>query len=222
MIKNPFFKKYGAYIIAAAIFFVLAYAYCYPVLQGKVLYAGDGINADAAIHEGVAYTEATGDHSWWTGSMFSGMPSYQIGGGEYKSEKMLAPLEAVLHRGHSHTAWVFIIYFFCFFALLRSFGVDKYLAITGAVAIALSSYFVVIIAAGHGGKTSTIALMSVVFAGFHLIFRKKSQKPSILNRILKNTVVTANLLSFLFLAMILTSLNISRKACFQNQQYLRI
>ncbi len=173
MIKNPFFKKYGAYIIAAAIFFVLAYAYCYPVLQGKVLYAGDGINADAAIHEGVAYTEATGDHSWWTGSMFSGMPSYQIGGGEYKSEKMLAPLEAVLHRGHSHTAWVFIIYFFCFFALLRSFGVDKYLAITGAVAIALSSYFVVIIAAGHGGKTSTIALMSVVFAGFHLIFRKK-------------------------------------------------
>lgn len=173
MKDTKFLKNYGAYIAAAALFFILAYAYCFPVLQGKVLYAGDGVTAEAAVHEGVEYTKATGDHSWWTGSMFCGMPNYQIGGGEYRSARWLAPLDAVLHRGHSHTAWVFIIYFFCFFALLRSFGVDKWLAIVGAVATALSSYFVVIIAAGHGGKTSTIALMSVVFAGFYLIFRKK-------------------------------------------------
>ena len=171
--KDNFLKKYGAYLVAAVLFFVLAYAYCYPVLQGKVLYAGDHVTAAAAIHEGEEYTRTTGDHSWWTGSMFCGMPNYQIGGGEYMSAKWLAPLDAVLHRGHGHTAWVFIIYFFCFFALLRSFGVDKWISIAGAIAIALSSYFVVIIAAGHGGKTSTIALMSVVFAGFYLIFRKK-------------------------------------------------
>ena len=137
------------------------------MLQGKVIYAGDNINAEAVVHEGVAYTEATGDHSWWTGSMFSGMPAYQVGGGHYASDTLLAPFTALFHRGHSHTAWVFIIYFLCFFALLRSFGVDKWLSIAGAVAIALSSYFVVIIAAGHNGKTSTIALMSVVFAGFY-------------------------------------------------------
>ena len=171
--KNKFLRKYGAYLAAAAIFVILAFAYCFPVLQGKVIYAGDNINAEAVVHEGVAYTEATGDHSWWTGSMFSGMPAYQVGGGHYASDTLLAPFTAFFHRGHSHTAWVFIIYFLCFFALLRSFGVDKWLSIAGAVAIALSSYFVVIIAAGHNGKTSTIALMSVVFAGFYLIFRKK-------------------------------------------------
>ncbi|MBQ7640612.1 MAG: hypothetical protein IJS91_06470 [Bacteroidales bacterium] len=171
--KNRFLVKYGAYLAAAVVFVVLAYAYCFPVLQGKVIYAGDNVTAESVVHEGVSYTEATGDHSWWTGSMFSGMPAFQVGGGHYASDSWLAPLKAFFHRGHSHTAWVFIIYFLCFFALLRSFGVDKWLCLVGAVVIALSSYFIVVIAAGHNGKTSTIALISVVFAGFYLIFRKK-------------------------------------------------
>ncbi len=170
---KTFFQKYGAYVVAAVVFVVLAFAYCFPVLQNKVIYAGDNFTAACASHETMAYAERTGDHSWWTGSMFCGMPDYQIGGGEYVSAKWLAPLTAVFHRGHSHTAWVFIIYFICFFVLLRSFDVDKWLSIIGAIAITLSSYFIVIIAAGHNGKTSTIALISVVFAGFYLIFRKK-------------------------------------------------
>lgn len=170
---KSFLKKYGAYLVAAVVFIGAAVIYCFPVTQGKVIYAGDNITAKAAVQESVEYTRQTGDHSWWNSAMFSGMPNFQIGGGQYKSSKWLKPLDAVLHRGHSHTAWVFIIYFFCFFVLLRSFDVDKWLSIVGALAIALSSYFIVIIAAGHNGKTSTIALMSVVLAGFYLIFRKK-------------------------------------------------
>ena len=170
---NSLLKKYGAYLAAAVLFVAAAIIYCFPVTQGKVIYAGDNITAKAAVQESVEYTRQTGDHSWWNSSMFCGMPNYQIGGGQYKSARWLKPLDAVLHRGHSHTAWVFIIYFFCFFVLLRSFDVDKWMSITGAFAITLSSYFIVIIAAGHNGKTSTIALMSVVLAGFHLIFRKK-------------------------------------------------
>lgn len=166
-------KKYLAYVVAAVVFVALAYIYCFPVLQGKVIHAGDNINAEAAVHECAEYTRETGDHSWWTGSMFGGMPNYQIGGGQYQGEAMLSPVNSILHRGHGNTAWVFIIYFFCFFILLRAFGVDKWLCIAGSIAITLSSYFIVIIAAGHNGKTSTIALMSVVIAGMYLIFRRK-------------------------------------------------
>lgn len=166
-------RKYVAYVVAAVVFVALSYIYCFPVLQGRVIYAGDNINAEAAVHECAEYTRETGEHSWWTGSMFSGMPNYQIGGGQYKGEAMLSPVNAVLHRGHGHTAWVFIIYFFCFFALLRAFGVDKWLCIAGSIAMTMSSYFVVIVAAGHNGKTSTIALMSVVIAGMYLMFRGK-------------------------------------------------
>lgn len=170
---SELFKKYGAYVVASVIFFALAFIYCKPQLNGKVVSAGDNINATAAVQEAVRYTKETGDHSWWIGNMFSGMPDYQVGGGQYKSTLLLAPFERILHRGHWNTAWVFIIYFFCFFILLRSFDIDKWLSIVGSIAITLSSYFIVIIAAGHNGKTSTIALISVVMAGLYLIFRKK-------------------------------------------------
>lgn len=167
---KEFLKRYGAYLCAAIVFVTLACVYCLPKFQGKTVYAGDNINGVSAVNECVEYTKATGRHSWWTGSMFSGMPNYQIGGGQYKSSALLKPFLKLAHKGHSDPVWVFILYFFCFFAVLRSFGVDKYASIAGAVAIGLSSYFIVVIAAGHNGKTSTIALMSVVAAGMHLIF----------------------------------------------------
>ena len=109
---ESFFKKYGAYLVAAVLFIAAAVIYCFPLTQGKVLSAGDGLTAKCAVQESVEYTQQTGRHSWWNGSMFSGMPNYQIGGGQYKSAKLLAPLKSVLQRGHWHTAWIFIIYFF--------------------------------------------------------------------------------------------------------------
>ena len=167
------FKKYGAYLVAAVLFVAAAIIYCFPCTQGKVILAADGQGWRGAIQEANEYTQQTGRHTWWNSSMFSGMPSYQIGGGEYKSSKMLRPLRTVLQRGHWHTPWILIIYFFCFFILLRAFDINKWLAIAGSFALTLSSYFIVIIAASHVTKTSTIALMSVVLAGFHLIFQKK-------------------------------------------------
>ena len=170
---KPFLQQYGAYVAAALLFFLLAFIYCKPVLSGKTLLSGDDVNAISAVQESVRYTQETGDHSWWNESVFSGMPNYQIGGGAYKSDSLLAPVRNFLHRGPAHPAWILIFYFVCFFVLMRSFGVDKWLSIAGAVAIALSSYFLVIIAAGHGGKTIAISYISLVAAGFYLIFRKR-------------------------------------------------
>ena len=170
---NAFFRKYGAYLVAAVVFIAAAVIYCFPVTQGKVIFAADDQLAAAAVHESVEYTQQTGRYTWWNSSMFCGMPNYQIGGGQYKSAKFLAPLKKILHRGHSRTIWIFLIYFFCFFILMRAFDINKWLSIVGSFALTLSSYFIVIIAASHNSKTSTIALMSVVLAGFYLIYRKK-------------------------------------------------
>ena len=165
------FKKYCPYLVAAVLFIALAYIYCSPVLKGKIVYAGDNLNGTSAVQEAVRYTMETGDHTWWIGNMFCGMPDYQVGGGQYKSAKLLAPLYRIFHKGHHSSVWVLIIYFVCFFILLRAFDINKWLSIVGSLAVSFSSYFLVIIAAGHNGKTSTIALISVVMAGFYLIFR---------------------------------------------------
>ena len=173
MDKKKYFK-YLPYLAALVIFAVLACVYCAPVFDGKELYAGDNIHFKEAVHESVQYHEETGNYTWWTGSMFSGMPNYQIGGGHYKSSTLLKPLYKVLHPSHNTMLpLVLMLYFCCFFILLRSVGVDKWLAIVGALATGFSSYFYIIEPAGHHTKAWSIALMAVVIAGFIFIFRQK-------------------------------------------------
>lgn len=173
--NKSFLDKYGALIAATILFLALGFIYCAPSLQGKVMYAGDNISAESAMKECVEYTKATGEYSFWTGSMFSGMPNYQIGGGKVTSDNLIRPFLKFFQRAGSgnHTAWIIIFYLFCFYFLLRSFKIDKWLSIAGAVATAFSSYFLIIIAAGHFTKPVSISYVSLVAAGFYLIFQKK-------------------------------------------------
>ena len=170
---NKRLKGFFPYIAAIVIFTVISSLYCLPVFQGKVIYTGDDVQANSAVQESRQYHKDTGAYTWWTGSMFAGMPNYQIGGGKYLSTKLMAPLVKICHPSSRKMPLVFIMFFTCFFVLLRSFGVDKWLSIVGALATGFSSYFFIIEAAGHNGKAWSIAMMSVVVAGFYLIFHKK-------------------------------------------------
>lgn len=172
--KKDFVKKYLPYVAAIVIFAALSCIYCAPVFQGKELFAGDNVKYQEAVHEAVKYRQETGNYTWWTGSMFSGMPSYQIGGGHYKSNDLMKPLIRLLHPSHNNRLpLVLMLYFCCFFVLLRSVGIDRWLSIVGALATGFSSYFYIIEPAGHHTKAWSIALMAVVVAGFLFIYRKK-------------------------------------------------
>lgn len=173
MKKENFLQEYGAYAAALVLFVAIACIYCSPALEGKVIRSGDSTSAAAAVHESTEYTRTTGDYSFWTGSMFSGMPNYQIGGGHYEANDWLKPFRKIMLKGHWSTPWVFIIFFVCFYILMRAFNINKWLSIVGALATGFSSYFFIIVQAGHNSKTSSIALISVVAAGFFLIFRKR-------------------------------------------------
>ena len=162
------------YCLFAIIFFIAAAIYFWPAMEGKVIYAGDYINGRSAVQESVDFTAKTGEYSFWNNSMFSGMPNYQIGGGEsYTVDKILGPLKSFFSWGISNNAFFFFFYLCAFFLLLRTFKVDKWLSFAGAFAIALSSYFFIIIAAQHGGKCYSITWMTLVVVGFLLIYRKQ-------------------------------------------------
>ena len=119
-------RKYLPYVAAIVIFAALSCIYCAPVFQGKVLFAGDNVKYQAAVQESYKYHQETGNYTWWTGSMFSGMPSYQIGGGHYKSNDLMQPLIKLLHPSHNKSLpLVLMLYFCCFFVLLRSVGPDN-------------------------------------------------------------------------------------------------
>lgn len=100
MKKSDFKKKNLPELGMLVVFIIAACIYCSPVLEGKQLMAGDSVSGIAAVQESVNYTKTTGNSSWWTGSMFSGMPNYQIGGGKYMSANLLKPFYKLFRWGH--------------------------------------------------------------------------------------------------------------------------
>ena len=166
------FKKVLPYLVAVVVFIVLTLVYLSPVLDGKVINAGDTKSWEGMYQECKEYN-AEGHYSWWTGSMFSGMPTYQIGGGTYPSPAIRFNFRNVAQLWFPATLALFIAYFLGYFIMLRAFKVNEWLSIVGAIAIALSSYFILIIPAGHNTKAQALSFLPVIIGGFYLIFQKK-------------------------------------------------
>ena len=170
-IKDIFLKPLP-YLVALFVFIILTLFYASPVLDGKVINAGDTKSWEGMYHEGKEYVDS-GHHSWWTGSMFSGMPNYQIGGGQFPAPAVDVNFRNMAQLWFPATLAFILAYFLGYFILLRSFKINEWLSIVGAIAIAMSSYFFLIIPAGHNTKAMALGFLPVIIGGFHLIFQKK-------------------------------------------------
>ena len=167
-------KKILPYAVAIVAFVAVAMIYCAPVLEGKVLVQGDVNNWKGAAQEALTYKEHTGNATAWTNSMFGGMPTYQITG-SLPSGKLRAVISDALHLGFpdSNPVGLIFAYFVGFFLLLLCFGINPWLSIIGALTIGLSSYFFIIIPAGHVTKAIAISYLAPIIGGFYLIMRRK-------------------------------------------------
>ena len=171
MIAKDFFKKLLPYLVAVMVFIVLTLIYASPAMEGKVINAGDTKSWEGMRHETQEYNDA-GLYSFWTGSMFSGMPSFQIGGGRLPQPAVKVNFMRVAQLGFPGVLAMILSLFLGYFILLRAFKINVWLSIVGAIAIALSSYFMLIIPAGHNTKAYALAYLPVIIGGFHLIFQK--------------------------------------------------
>ncbi len=170
--KKINWKALAPYITALVIFIGLTLVYCSPLLEGKVLHAGDTKNWEGVANEARVYKAETGETPFWTNSLFGGMPTFQITG-SMPSERLTYKLSELFHLGFSNTLGRLIGYFVGYFLMLLCFGVNPWLALIGSIAISFSSYFYIIIPAGHATKASALGFLPVIFGGFYAIFRKK-------------------------------------------------
>ena len=166
------FKKSLPYVVAITVFILFALIYCSPIMEGKIIQASDSMSFKGAFQEVKEY-RAKGHTTCWTGSMFSGMPTYQIGGIDIASTSAIAPLSKISSLWFTGPLGIIIVYLLGFFILLKSFKINTWFSIFGAMAIALSSYFFIIIEAGHTTKALTIGMMAPIIGGFFLIFNKR-------------------------------------------------
>ena len=166
-------KKILPYVVALVVFIGIAMLYCSPILEGKELKAGDVSNWKSSAHEALEYKAQTGETTWWTNSQFGGMPTFQITGNTPSGEVINHDLRKTLFLGMPETIGIVFSYFAGFFLLFICFGVSPWLSIAGALAMGLSSYFFIIIPAGHITKAIGLAFLAPVIGGVYAIFRKK-------------------------------------------------
>lgn len=168
-------KKILPYAVAIVAFVAVAMIYCAPLLEGKVLVQGDVNNWKGVAQEARAYYDEHGTRTWWTNSTFSGMPTYQITG-SLPSGELRNGMAKVAHLG-MEGGWeaigIIFAYFFGFFLMLRCFKVNPWLSIIGGLAIGFSTYFFLIIPAGHVTKAMALGFLAPVIGGFYAIFRKQ-------------------------------------------------
>ena len=167
-------KKLLPYAVAIAVFVGISMLYCAPALDGKVLVQGDVNSWKGAAQEALNYKAETGNYTSWTNSMFGGMPTYQITG-SLPSGKFRAIISDTLHLGFqdSNPIGLVFAYFVGFFLMLICFGVNPWLSIIGALTIGFSSYFFLIIPAGHVTKAIAISYLAPIIGGFYAIMRRK-------------------------------------------------
>jgi len=199
--KNLSFKKLLPFIAAIAVFFVLTMSYFNPLIEGKRLMQGDISHFRGMSKEIVDYRAKTGEEPLWTNSMFGGMPAYQISV-QYKAN-LIKHIDQLLQLGLPNPAGFVFLYFLGFFILLLALGVDPWLSLAGAIAYAFSSYFFIILSAGHNSKAHAIAYMAPVLAGIILTFRKKYLIGGVLTAIFLSLEISANHLQITYYLLLI-------------------
>ena len=159
--------------LAVVFFIVISLAYFFqPVMQGLVLSGHDHTGGLGAGVESDAYYQRTGERTRWTNALFSGMPTYQLSP-RYDSTDTLSGLQTIYRLGFTGVVMYVFIMLLGFYILLRAFDFKVWMASLGAVLWAFSSYFFIIIAAGHIWKLLALAYIPPTIAGMVLCYRGK-------------------------------------------------
>ena len=166
-------KKYLPDVLVVIIFAVISFAYFFPAdLDGRILYRHDSSAGRGAGQETAEYHERTGKVSRWSNATFSGMPTYQTAP-SYQSVSVLNQAVKAYHLWLPENVWYVFAYLLGFYILLRAFDFRQSLAALGSIVWAFSSYFYIIIAAGHIWKVMALAYLPPMIAGIVLAYRGK-------------------------------------------------
>jgi len=174
MDKSGTFKKLLPDLIVIAVFTLISFIYFAPaVMEGRVIAQHDSLAAIGQGQEQRDYmARHDGERSRWNISMFSGMPSYQMSP-TYDSTKPQDLAKKVYSLFLPNYVFLVFIMLLGFYILMRAMKASPLISALGAIVWAFSSYFFILIAAGHIWKFITLAYIPPTIAGLIYIYRKK-------------------------------------------------
>ena len=185
-------KKLLPDLIAILAFVLLSFAYFFPAdIENRILFQHDTAAGAGAGQEVKEYYEQTGERSRWTNSLFGGMPMYQIAP-SYDSTKSLQWVQKAYQLFLPDYVCLTFMLMLGFYILLRVFDIPVWLAGLGGIMWAFSSYFFILISAGHIWKFITLAYVPPTIAGIVLAYRGKLLWGGILTALFVALQITSN------------------------------
>ena len=174
-------KHIKRHFIVILTFITISFAYFSPLLESKRLETHDIKTWKGMSKEVSDFRKKTNEEPLWTNSMFSGMPTYQIST-KYKYN-LIQYVDKLLKLGMPRPANLLFLYLLGFYILLLTLKIDYRLSAIGAIAFAFSSYFFIIIQAGHMTKAHAIGYLPMVVAGVIYTYREKMYLGAVLTSI---------------------------------------
>ncbi|MDQ0477378.1 YfhO family protein [Chryseobacterium sp. MDT2-18] len=199
MLKN---KNLIFIIGSLVVFIVLAVIYANPVLTGKQLFQHDIVQYKGGAKELLDYRAENGKETYWSDSMFGGMPTYQMGA-QFRGD-VIKNIDNLLNFLPKPANYIFLLFSGFFLLGLVAVRNWKY-ALLGATFFGLSTYFYIALAAGHNGKIHTVAYFAPLLAGILLVYiRKKYVVGFIVTALFMGLQIAANhpqMTYYLFIAL---------------------
>lgn len=198
-------KKFLPDLIAILAFILISFVYFFPAdIENRILFQHDIAAGAGAGQEAKEYYEQTGERTRWTNSIFGGMPTYQIAP-SYDTSKPLQWVQKVYQLFLPNYVSLTFILMLGFYILLRAFGIPAWLAGLGGIMWAFSSYFFILISAGHLWKFITLAYIPPTLAGMVLAYRGRLLLGGIVTAVFIALQITSNhvQMSYYFLFVIL-------------------
>ena len=157
----------GLFVLISVLYFLT------PIRDGLVL-TGQAHNAAVGSNVEMEHYRAThdGERTRWTNTLFGGMPTYQMSP-SYPSTDKLSTVETIYQLGLPAVAAYVFMMLLGFYIMLRAFDFRVWMAALGAILWAFSSYYFIIIAAGHIWKLLTLSFIPPTIAGMALCYRGK-------------------------------------------------
>ncbi|MBQ7462274.1 MAG: YfhO family protein [Bacteroidaceae bacterium] len=170
-------RKFLPDVLAVLFFVAVSVAYFFvPIRDGLVLTGHDHTGGVGSGVEMEQYRAThNGERTRWTNSLFCGMPTYQMSP-SYDSTDTLSFMERIYQLGlpglSVYAGYVFMM-LLGFYIMLRAFDFRAWMAALGAVLWAFSSYYFIIIQAGHIWKLLTLSFIPPTIGGMVLCYRGK-------------------------------------------------
>lgn len=162
-------RKALPHIVAGVVFAVVSALFFAPQYDGKALRQGDMVMMNGVTSDIQQHIDRYGEHPQWAGRNFGGMPSYLINM-NYDGRWVKQTADRLYFLGQP-AAWIFVA-MAGFYLMLLLFGVDPWLSIVGGLGYGLSSYFIIIIGAGHITKMMALAWVAPMVGAVRYAYRR--------------------------------------------------